>query len=142
MRLGPFLSLLKPEKLSLIVILELMRLQGTGGVSEGMKTARALLTVGKAVEMEYKAQILKKNNIHVPNVVGRSGESGFFTQNAFEKLQEWRKNANDFLEDSIEWTSEWTHTVRVRVGSFLVDCLMDVATVKRTAIDKRTGEEV
>ncbi|KAI5119282.1 hypothetical protein M0805_008061 [Coniferiporia weirii] len=142
MRLAPFLSLLKPEKLSLITILELMRLQGTGGVAEGMKTARALLTVGRAVEMEYKAEILKKNNIHVPQVPSRPNDSSYFTRRAYEELQEWRKKAADFTEESGEWTSEWSHSVRARVGSCLVDCLMDVATVKRTAVDKRTGEEV
>ncbi|KAL5478724.1 RPO41 [Sanghuangporus weigelae] len=141
-RLGPFLSLLKPSKLSLITILELMRLQGTGGVTEGMKTARALLTVGKAVEMEYKAEVLKKNNIQIPTVSGRPMESGFFTKRAYQDLREWRKSAVDFWEGNQEWTAEWTHAVRARVGSFLVDCLMDVAMVTRTAIDPRTGEEI
>ena len=60
------MSLVKPEKLSLITILELMHLQGSGGVAEGMKTARALLAVGKAVEIEYKAEMCKKNIISVP----------------------------------------------------------------------------
>ncbi|EJD05121.1 DNA/RNA polymerase [Fomitiporia mediterranea MF3/22] len=171
MRMGPFLSLLKPSKLSLITILELMRLQGTGGVTEGMKTARALLTVGKAIEMEYKAQILKKNNVHVPVMssfsltaaggagaggggggaggggiggggVGRINDSGFFTRRAYEELREWRKAASKHFEDSQEWASDWTHAIRVRVASFLVDCLMDVATVTRTAVNRRTGEEI
>ena len=119
-----------------------MRLQGTGGVTEGMKTARALLTVGKAVEMEYKAEVLKKNNIQIPSVSGRPMESGFFTKRAYEELKEWRKSAVDFWEGNQEWTAEWTHAVRARVGAFLVDCLMDVAVVNRSAIDKRTGEEV
>ncbi|KAH8115023.1 DNA/RNA polymerase [Phellopilus nigrolimitatus] len=142
MRLGPFLSLLKPEKLSLISILELMRLQGTGGVNEGMKTARALLTVGKAVEMEYKAEILKKNNIHVPQTPARPNDSGYFTKRAFKELQEWRQNAANYMEETQDWTSDWTHAVRARVGSFLVDSLMDVAIVTRNAVDKRTGEQV
>lgn len=142
MRLGPFLSLLKPQKLSLITILELMRLQGTGGVQEGMKTARALLTVGKAVEMEHKAEVLKKNNIQVPISGSRPGDMTYFTSKAYKELQEWRTNAANYMEGTTEWSSEWTHTVRARVGSFLVDCLMDVATVRRSAVDKKTGEEM
>ncbi|KAI0255102.1 hypothetical protein BJV78DRAFT_1084646, partial [Lactifluus subvellereus] len=55
--LGPFLSPIKPEKLSLITILEVMRLQSSGGVADGMKTARGLVSVGKAGELEYKAQM-------------------------------------------------------------------------------------
>lgn len=143
MRLGPFLTLLKPEKLSLITILELMSLSGSGGVSEGMKTARALLTVGKAVEMEHKAEILKKNNVSTPVMAPkRTSDNSFFTRKAYEELKEWRKNAAEYAKDSVDWTSVWSHPVRARVGSFLVDCLMDVATVERTEIDKRTGEEV
>lgn len=81
--LSPFLLLLKPEKLSLITILELMHLQDSGGVIGGMKTARALLAVGKAVD----------------------------------------------VEENEDWSSDWTQVVRVKIGSFLVDCLMDVATL-------------
>jgi DNA-directed RNA polymerase len=55
-RLGPSLSLVKPETLSLITILEAMRLNSTGCIADSMKLARALLTVGRAVENEYKAQ--------------------------------------------------------------------------------------
>ncbi|KAG9125065.1 DNA-directed RNA polymerase [Ceratobasidium sp. 392] len=56
----PFLRLLPPSKLAVITILELMRLHGTGGVAEGMKTGRALVSVGKAVEVECRAVWGKK----------------------------------------------------------------------------------
>ena len=39
---------------------------GSGGVLDGMRTARALLAIGRAVEMEYKAEMCKKNIISVP----------------------------------------------------------------------------
>ena len=133
------MTLLKPEKLSLITILELMHLQGTGGVADGMKTARALIAIGKAVEIEYKAMNCKKRNIAIPAQI-RPGDSGFFSNLGYRALQERRVAAAKFMEDSEDWTAEWTQIVRVRVGSFLVDALMDVATVTRTAIDKRTGE--
>lgn len=141
-RLGPFLSLLHSDKLSLITILELMRLQGTGGISEGMKTARALLTVGKAVELEYKSQVLKKNNIAVPSMPNRASDASYFTQRAYQELVEWRQKAAEYVTENQEWTSDWSHAIRARVGSFLVECLMDVAMVKRTMIDKQTGEEM
>ncbi|KAJ6526584.1 hypothetical protein DFH09DRAFT_1030909 [Mycena vulgaris] len=38
-----YLALIKADKLSMLTIIELMRLQGTGGVTGGMKTARALI---------------------------------------------------------------------------------------------------
>ena len=128
------------EKLSLITILELMRLQGTGGVSEGMKTARALLTIGKAVELEHKAELCKRNNIHIPTSSNRAGEHNFFTKMGYRDLHARRVAARKYMEDSEEWASAWTQVLRVKVGSFLVDALMDVATVVRSAIVKKTGE--
>jgi DNA-directed RNA polymerase len=40
--LSPYLHLVNAERLSLITILEVMRLQGSGGMYDRMKTARAL----------------------------------------------------------------------------------------------------
>ncbi|EIW76844.1 DNA/RNA polymerase [Coniophora puteana RWD-64-598 SS2] len=141
-QIGPFLSLIKPEKLSLLVILEVMRLSGSGGVLDGMKTARALLTVGRAVENEYKAEMCKKNNIAVPQHTRFSGDVNFFSGNGYKALQAGRLAAAKYLEENEEWTSDWTQQLRVRIGGILVDCLMDVATIERQAVDKRTGEKI
>jgi DNA-directed RNA polymerase len=141
MRLGPFLAIVKADKLSLITILELMRLNGTGGITDGMKTARALLAVGKGVESEYKAQMCRKNNIHLPNI-SKPGDQGFFTRFGYRELHARRVAAAKYMEDAEEWAADWTPLVRVKVGSILVDSLMHVAEVQRTCMDKRTGEEV
>lgn len=186
-KLGPFLSLLTPTKLSLITILEIMRLQGTGGINEGMKTARALLSVGKSVEMEYVAEVLKKRGgVGVggafANTMGGNGGGGlipfgaarafgrrqrllnrlndsnkdngnansespmteatFFSPATYKTLNTWRSNALAYEDSSIDWTASWTQALRARVGSFLVDLLMDVATVTRSGVDRRTGEAV
>lgn len=138
--LSPFLRLLSAEKLSLITIMELMHLHGTGGVNDGMKTARALLSVGRAVESEYKAEMCKKNHISVPTA-GTRIESGFFSHLGYRDLHARRVASRKYMEDAEEWTADWTQTVRVKVGSLLVDCLMDEATVIRYAIDK-AGEAV
>ncbi|KIM89933.1 hypothetical protein PILCRDRAFT_812715 [Piloderma croceum F 1598] len=140
-RLGQFLSLVKADRVSLITILELMRLTGSGGINEGMKTARALLAVGKGVENEYKAQMCRKNKIFLPNNA-KPGDHGFYTRFGYQDLHARRVVAAKYMEDAEEWTAEWTTLVRVRVGSILVDSLMDVATVERSAMDKMTGELV
>lgn len=139
-RISAFLSLIKPEKLSLITILEIMRLQGSGGIADGMKTARALIAVGRAVENEYKAEMCRKNDIQVPSHPRL--DHGYFTHLGYRDLYQRRVAARKYMEDAEEWTSEWTQLLRVRVGSILVECLMDVATVTRTGINKRTGQEV
>ncbi|KAI6030315.1 hypothetical protein EDC04DRAFT_2572269 [Pisolithus marmoratus] len=140
--LAPFLSLVKPEKLSLITILEVMRLHGSGGVNDGMKTARALLAVGRAVENEYKAEMCKRNNIAIPAHVRAGGDNGYFSGLGYRDLHARRVTAAKYMEDSEEWTSEWTQVLRVRMGSVLVDSLMKAATVERVAVDKNTGQEV
>ena len=119
-----------------------MRLQGSGGVSEGMKTARALLTIGKAVELEHKSAICRRNNITFPTSTPRTHESGYFTMSAYKDLHARRVAARKYMEDSEEWAATWTQVLRVKVGSFLVDALMDVATVVRSTIIKKTGEVV
>jgi DNA-directed RNA polymerase len=131
----------KADRLSLITILELMRLNGSGGITDGMKTARGLLAVGKGVENEYKAQMCRKNKIFLPNNP-KPGEHGYFTRFGYQDLHARRVAAAKYMEDAEEWTAEWTTLVRVRIGSILVDSLMDVATVERSAIDRRTGLEV
>ena len=117
-----------------------MRLQGSGGVSEGMKTARALLTIGKAVELEHKSEMCRRNNITVPLSTPRTSESGHFTMSAYKDLHARRVAARKHMEDSEEWAVTWTQVLRVKVGSLLVDALMDVATVVRSTVVKKTGE--
>lgn len=154
--LGPFLSLVAPERLSLIAILEVMRLQGSGGVAEGMKTTRALVSIGKAVENEYKARMCKKNNIQVPSSLlprgagsqtstGRSAStsgSSLFSQDGYSDLHKRRVTARKYMEDAEQWTTSWTQGTRAKVGSILVECLMDMAEVTRVGKDKVTGEPV
>ena len=140
-RLRPFLSLVKPEALSLITILEVMRLNSTGGITDGMKLACALLTVGRAVENEYKAQMCKGNNIAVPSL-HHVGDHSFFMGLGYRDLHARRVTVAKHIQDNEEWMTEWTQLLRVRVGSIFIDCLMDVATVERTALDKRTGGEL
>ncbi|KAF9444243.1 DNA/RNA polymerase [Macrolepiota fuliginosa MF-IS2] len=137
--LSPYLTLVKSERLSLITILEIMRLQGTSGLSDGMKTTRALVSVGKAVEMEYKAQMCKKHQIYVPK---DQGKGDIYSQLGYRSLQERRiAVAKDMMEGE-QWNSSWSQMTRSKIGGILVDCLMEVAEVERTAIDKKTGETV
>jgi DNA-directed RNA polymerase, mitochondrial len=138
--IGPFLSLVRPEKLSLLTILEVMRLQGSGGVVVGMKMTRALITVGKAVENEYKAVMCKKHDIPVPQF-SRSGV-GFFSKLGYNHLHQRRVAAAVAHEDGEAWTATWTQVARAKVGAVLVECLMDVAQIERTTVNRETGETV
>lgn len=136
--LSPYLSLVNPERLSLITIFEIMRLHGSGGITDGMKTTRALVSVGRAVELEYKAQMCKANHIYIPTTVKLT--DSFFTNLGYKSLQERRIAAAKHMVDAEAWTATWSQAIRSKVGGILVECLMDVAEVTRTGIDKTTGE--
>lgn len=133
LQVAPFLKLLPTSKLALIPILELMRLQGSGGVADGMKTTRALLTVGRAVEMEYHSEVLRKNPRHFANArqtQNTLGSRGLINMAARKEIRELQaRQAADGIESQIP---RWTQTIRARVGSFLVQWLQEVATVKRS----------
>jgi DNA-directed RNA polymerase, mitochondrial len=137
--IGPFLALVRPEKLSLLTILEIMRLQGSGGVIQGMKMTRALIAVGKAVENEYKVEMCKSHDIPVPQFFGRRGD-GVFSTFGYNHLHQRRVAAAATHEDGEEWTAAWTQVARAKVGAVLVECLMDVAQIERTSVNRETGE--
>lgn len=133
----PFLRLLSPSKLALITILELMRMSGNGGVGDGMKTTRALLQVGRAVEMEYHSEVIRKNpkifqNAHTAQSVLR--KRGLIDMTARREIRDWQKQQEE--QGVISSIPKWTQTIRARVGSFLVQHLMHVATVNRRATDR------
>ncbi|KAG6896061.1 hypothetical protein C0992_010594 [Termitomyces sp. T32_za158] len=134
-QLSPYLSLLDANRLSLLTILEVMRLQGSGGVHDGMKTTRALLSIGKAVELEYKGQVCRANKIYVP-AAPKLGNAGYFSSLGYSSLQQRRVAAAKVMSDGEAWTADWTQYVRSKVGGILVECLMDVAEVTRWGKDK------
>mgnify|MGYP002713930343 FL=1 len=139
-QLYPFLCLLPPGKLAMITILELMRMQGIGGVADGVKATRALLQVGKAIETEYHASVIHKHpEIFVQARAAQQtlGKRNLTNLAMRRDLKAWQERCeNESVETHLP---KWTQTVRARVGSYLVRKLMDTATVKRSARD-RDGE--
>ncbi|PWN45953.1 DNA/RNA polymerase [Ceraceosorus guamensis] len=111
----PFLRTLPVKKLALIPILEIMRMQSGTQAFDGMKTTRVLLSVGRAIEHEYFSERRQKYN----------------------RLRQ-RHGAEDYKpisEDALAET-QWSQQTRARVGSYLVQHLMQVAKVPRSARDR------
>lgn len=132
--LSQYLFLVKPERLSLLTIMEVMSLHGSGGVAKGMKTTRLLLTVGRAVEMEYKAQMCRTHNISLPSLK-HAAQPGYFSNLGYSSLLERRLTAARLVTDNEAWTAKWTQVTRSQIGGLLIDALMDVAKVVRTGTD-------
>lgn len=149
-----YLTLLPPEKLSLITVLELMRMCGSGGISEGMKALRGILAVGKAVETEYRAETIKNvSGVDSPQWLKTIDPQ---TQRPSRALvgQIWRNlgkqvnaekhgiTAEEADEWRTVWTPSWSQNIHLGVGGYLTHALLDVAKVDRTARDQETGEEM
>jgi DNA-directed RNA polymerase len=147
----PFLRLLPTSKLALITIVEVMRLYGSGGVSEGVKAARAMLHVGRAIENEYHAEMLKEvhTNKGLQSEIERLSEAGSVGTDG--KLQSrspeqsldmlWRRElAKREKEGDSSWRPSWTQPIRAKVGSLLVDALIQTARVERTIRHPQTNE--
>jgi len=139
--LSPYLHLVKASRLSLITIMEIMQMNGASRISEGLKTTRVLIQIGRAVEMEYKAQMAKKNNIVFPVASSPASKNGsHFSNMGYNFLLERRVAAAKYMEEGEVWTATWTQAIRAKIGGILMECLMDAAMVERTRTDPETGE--
>jgi DNA-directed RNA polymerase len=146
----PFLRLLSPDKLALITIVEMLRLGGSGGVSDGVKAARGILHVGKAIENEYHAELLKGagSNKAFEKEMERVAESGMgeggmepsWNQEKTLSIMWRRELAKREKEGDNSWRPAWSQGIRAKVGSILLTALMEVAKVQRSAVDPITGE--
>ncbi|GEQ67052.1 hypothetical protein JCM33374_g715 [Metschnikowia sp. JCM 33374] len=126
---APFLVLIPPKKLTVLTVLELLKLNSTGGVVDGMRTARAVISVGKAVELEYRSQLLIK------------AENRRLQKN--KSFQQWRRliSAKN-TKASNAMDQDWDYPVYAKLGSVLTSFLLHVAKVSVTGIDPASGEKV
>jgi DNA-directed RNA polymerase len=131
----PFLQLLTPEKMAMITILELMRMQATSTM-DGMKTASAVVTIGKSIEREHYANLLQKNPEYLRNkrTIQTMLREGGLT-NVLIRRQLAKKFSDEDLRHNMN-SADWTTNIRARVGSYLIQHLMEVATVRRSATDR------
>ncbi|SCV02225.1 LAMI_0G17040g1_1 [Lachancea mirantina] len=131
---GPYLTLVNPEKMCVITILELLKLNSTGGIIEGMRTARAVISVGKAIEMEFRAEQLLKSEAFVFKEVNRKSHE-------FRKLVQRARTT--FRSMKIEESKIlWPQEARAKIGSILISMLIHVARVGVEGVDPVTQERI
>lgn len=132
--LSPYLVLVNSEKMCVIAILELLKLNSTGGVVEGMRTARAVLSVGKAVEMEFRSEQILKNEQHlVKDLNKKSKEFLKYVRNAQYTLRSMDLEKNKIV---------WPQNIVAQMGSFLISVLIRVARVEVEGRDPITKQLV
>ena len=118
---APYLTLVDPEKMCVITILEILKLNSTGGISEGMRTARAVISVGKAIEMEFRSeQLLKNESYLLKDINKKSNEFKQYVRNAKKSLRSLKLDESKVI---------WPQAIRAKVGSILISMLLKVARV-------------
>lgn len=150
-----YLDMLSPEKMAMVTIFELLRLSGAGGITDGMKTLRGLVGVGKGVETEYRAETLhallgkhayEKNE--TPRVKGYQIDSMWKRLNSNNSdadvvetiIESASKEGGVFSEDLMRsygnvFAPDWTQQKHLAIGSFLVDQLIKSAKIVRRIKD-------
>ncbi|MCO5585164.1 hypothetical protein L7F22_039096 [Adiantum nelumboides] len=130
----PFLALVPVKRLAIVTILELIRTQGMA--VNGIKTAMALVSIGKQIEAESYASQLNKTSdfskakdIHA--LFKRNGITDKRTRNKLREMMEKEKQSSDSTA-----LPDWTSPIRIRAAAYLVEKLMEVAKVKRAASDR------
>ncbi|WPK24620.1 hypothetical protein PUMCH_001899 [Australozyma saopauloensis] len=127
---APYFVLLPAKQLAVITLLELLKLNSTGGVVDGMRTARAVISVGKAVELEYRSKILANRHQKAVNM---------------RCPKDWRKYIKS--QSRIETPeagnyTEWNLPTCAKLGSVLISMVMQASKVTVTGKDPVTGDEV
>ncbi|KDE05915.1 hypothetical protein MVLG_03728 [Microbotryum lychnidis-dioicae p1A1 Lamole] len=151
--IDPFLKLVPTDKMALITIVELLRHCGNAGVAEGMKAARGILEVGRAIEHEYHAQVLQQSfprkhflqELEQIQTYGKLNSQGEVIEAQPTRAIEifWRRElAKREKSGDTSWRPAWTRSIHAKVGSLLITTLMQVAQVERTAKHPITGKIV
>ncbi|KAK7676559.1 hypothetical protein QCA50_020483 [Cerrena zonata] len=117
--------------MTVITILELLKLNSTGGIIDGMRIGRAVVSVGKAIELEYRSQSL----------VQQEGKS--FSKKK-RNANEWKKliRQRDYLSRDPGASREWDAPIHVKVGGVLTSLLVHIAKIPVTGTDPTTGKTV
>lgn len=129
--LGHFLQLLPAGKATLIAILELVNMLASIGYQDGVRTTRAILAVGTAIEAEHHFQIAKRKDIPIPDFKSR-GDLPTYSVAGYLQLHKERIKAKLDMEGTENWMPPWTQEVRARVGAFIVDAIMEKSMVVKS----------
>ncbi|KAI5953595.1 RPO41 [Candida jiufengensis] len=116
---APFLIKVDAEKAAVVAILELLKLNASGGVVGGMRAAKAISSVGRAIELEYRTTCMAQQENKVSSINKKIPAS-----------QQMRKIIRKTIDNLDENGPDWDNGTRSRIGGVLVSFIMAVAKVK------------
>ncbi|KAJ1921416.1 DNA-directed RNA polymerase [Mycoemilia scoparia] len=147
---GPFLKLVSPEKLAIIVLSDTFRLHSqsfkeflvsSNGEIKGLKTPKLAGYIGRQVELEYHHTELKKkknSNLIARNInLQRLAANGRLFNMTVRKAQ--AKVEREIV--NTDWIKSWPPIVRMKIGSMLLSMMIQCAKIKERKKDPETGKE-
>lgn len=142
---GPFLSLVDPEKVSLITITELLGgfLSNKDENYNALRTTNLFHSIGTSIEREYNLTMLKnRSNRHLMSQ--KLGVWNLYaTGRIFDaQMRELAKKLEEDMSLRTDWVPKWPDVVSVKLGAFLVSLLVDHAQVPFTTRDILSNEIV
>ncbi|CAN6622116.1 DNA-directed RNA polymerase, mitochondrial [Trichomonascus vanleenenianus] len=137
---GPYLLLVNPENLPAITMIELLNLNSTGGINEGMRSSKAVLAVGKTVEDEFRRTLAKKREREALKGFNFKAQTTSEEKVLDGTLGEVKSAVTN--SDLNTKHSSWPAQVCAKVGSLLISMLLQVARVNVKGKDPVTGMEV
>jgi len=146
MKYGPFIRLMKPEKIAIITILEVMKNCVTSDIARGVPVSKVVMSVSKALELEYKSEKVLASDVDIYKnfkAIRKTPEfKRFLRSKQAEKIikaaeHQSLRNSNMETESS---QLLWDADSHCRVGSALVSMLLQIAKVDVQGVDPKTGE--
>ncbi|KAG7935766.1 hypothetical protein KL934_002325 [Ogataea polymorpha] len=141
---GPYLTLLKPSKSAITTILEVIKTCVSSDLAHGAPVSKVVMAIGRAMELEFKAQRLLAADIDVNKnfrAIRKTPEFKKFVRGtkASQLIREAEKRAESSAGQSIAFVS-WDTDSRCRVGSVMLSLLLQVAKVDVEGTDPITGD--
>ncbi|KAF8463534.1 hypothetical protein BDZ91DRAFT_764650 [Kalaharituber pfeilii] len=140
---GPYMRLLSPEKLSVITMLELIKVCNEGSVIvDGVKTSKAVVSVGNMLESEVLAEEIQKSTTRSKELLSEAFSSAF-KFNMFVRRERIRQ-AKSNIPPEAALRPEWPTVVKVKLGAVLISMLIHCAKISinlRRNRDKRAMED-
>ncbi|KAI5785512.1 hypothetical protein DFH27DRAFT_575857 [Peziza echinospora] len=127
---GPFMRLLTPEKLSVITMLEVLKVCNEGSViADGVKSSKAVMSVGTMLENEVLAEEIQKKYTKQRKDQLNEVFSSTVKFNMFVRRERIRSQREEKATADYTIRPEWPTIVKAKLGAVLISMLIHCAKI-------------
>lgn len=137
---GPFMALLKPEKLAAVTVISLVQIMSRFGSSKPIKLVQLVTDLGKGIENEHEADQIQKRRL------GNTAK-GRLADHLDQSFQAASRpplstRTSHHASRRFQYQSEWNTGIHAKLGSILCEMMFDAAKIPVTKLDKRSGKKM